>query len=150
MTKVDNRLVGETAENIFLSLINGQNILAVRFDTIGFDGIVFDNEKSLFKVGTAPFYVQIKCRGSNTSYFNPQGHSERTIQRINDAAKEMNIPQDSLYFVVGFFHNRDIRNIIFFGIPFAKLDLLKSASEYRFSVKRCRELLDQESGIFSV
>lgn len=40
--KVDQRLIGKTAENIFLSILNQRGIFATAFDTESLDGIVFD------------------------------------------------------------------------------------------------------------
>jgi hypothetical protein len=39
---IDTRLVGRTAENVFLSLLNQRGVFATSFDTQGFDWIVFD------------------------------------------------------------------------------------------------------------
>ena len=75
--KIDTRLVGATAENIFLSLINERGVFAHSFDAAGFDGIVFDVNNRYFKVGRCPFFVQIKCRGSKGKEFNPQGHPQK-------------------------------------------------------------------------
>ena len=100
MALTDHRLVGETAENVFLSLLNSRGVFAASLDTAGFDGVVFDTEKQFFKTGESPFYVQIKCRGSKGKRFSTQGHSTDTIEKIRQVAQELQIPQSSVYFVV--------------------------------------------------
>jgi hypothetical protein len=47
----DSRLVGSTAENIFLSILNERGVFATSFDTVAFDGIVYDTDRRFFKVG---------------------------------------------------------------------------------------------------
>lgn len=144
---IDNRLVGATAENIFLSLVNQQEIFAISFDTAGLDGIVFDLKKKLFKVGDPPYYVQIKCRGADGDKFNPQGHSQIIFDSIIDRAKSLHIAKTSLYFVAGFFNKNDIRNIKFFSIPFSLLSRFKKGDqEYRFSLKVCEGAVQSEDG----
>jgi hypothetical protein len=148
--RIDNRLVGQTAENIFLSLLNQQGIFATAFNTVAFDGIVFDIRNRYFKVGDFPFYVQIKCRGSHTDEFNPQGFPHKTFDDILELAAHLTVPKESLYFVVGFFKGNDIRNIVFFGIPFGAISRFETAQQYRFSVKRCSDLVSEEMGIFRI
>ncbi|MGO9137239.1 MAG: hypothetical protein ACLP9S_04560 [Syntrophales bacterium] len=139
---IDSRLVGATAEHLFLSLVNQQGVFATSFNTAGFDGIAFDPKHKIFKVGDSPFYVQIKCRGSKHSDYSAQGHSKTTINKIIRLAKRLGIPAKSLYFVVGFFKEHDIRKIRFFIIPFASLRHFEKTStrQYRFSVKACDEV----------
>lgn len=108
----DSRLVGSTAEDIFLSLLNERGVFATSFDTVAFDGIVYDTDRSFFKVGEAPLYGQIKCRGSEGEHFNPQGHAPSTIDGMRRVARELSIPESSLYFVVGFFRRGDIRTVV--------------------------------------
>ena len=55
--EIDSRLVGETSENMFLSLMNQQGVFAHSFDTIAFDGIDFDLRNKYLKVGTSPFFL---------------------------------------------------------------------------------------------
>ena len=145
--KIDTRLVGATAENVFLSLINERRVFAHSFDAAGFDGIVFDVNNRYFKVGRSPFFVQIKCRGSKGKEFNPQGHPQKTISNINAVANELKIPDKSLYFVVGFFKNNDIRQMTFFIIPFASLHLFEKNRQYRFSVSKCKAVKQRDSTI---
>lgn len=136
----DTRLVGKTAENIFLSLLNEKGIFSQAFDTACFDGVVFDLERKYFKIGKAPFYVQIKCRGSKNNRFNSQGHHENSIKKIEKLSKVLRIDRRSLYFVVGFYKNSDIRQMKYYIIPFEKLDLFKNKKnkkQYRFSVEKC-------------
>lgn len=145
---VDTRLIGKTSENIFLSLVNQRGIFATSFDTAAFDGIAFDEQNDLFQIGHSPFYFQIKCRGSTGNLFHPQGHSPRVINAIQTLAQRLNIPETSLYFVVGFFKSNDVRNIIFFGIPFAELRTFKVKEQYRFSVQHCEQVVKQIPGMF--
>jgi hypothetical protein len=56
-------LVGSTAEDVFLNILNERGLFATSFDNIAFDGIVYDTGHCLFKVGGSPSYVQIECRG---------------------------------------------------------------------------------------
>jgi len=106
----DTRLIGETTENIFLSLLISRGIFATSFDTQGLDGVAFDPKKDLFKVGNSPFYLQIKCRGSDTEEYHPQGHSIESIDRIRNLAKRLEVSENSLYFVVGFYRNGDMKS----------------------------------------
>jgi len=148
--KTDTRLVGETAEKVFLSLLNQSGILAASFDTIALDGIIYDTDHRLFKLGEAPFYVQIKCRGSNGGEFNPQGHGEQVFQAMKQMAEELAIPRDSLYLVVGFFKDADIRTLVFFGIPLVELGRFKSGTQFRFSVSGCRKEVQATDTIFEI
>jgi hypothetical protein len=148
---IDTRLVGQTSENIFLSLLNERGIFAASFDTLGFDGIVFDTKGQYFKIGKPPFYVQIKTRGSSGKAFNPQGHAKKTFDKIRSTADQLHIPESSLYLVVGFFRNGDLRQIRFFGIPFQMLEIFQSSDDhYRFSIARCEEAISSKNGIFSL
>jgi hypothetical protein len=135
--EVDNRLIGETSENIFLSLLNERGVFAHVFNTAGFDGIAFDLKNRYFKTGKAPFYVQIKCRGSKSDRYNTQGHSPVVFECILKIARELKIPKSSLYLVLGFFKNNDIRQIQFYLIPFFSLPRFKGKGTYRFSVTKC-------------
>jgi hypothetical protein len=144
----DPRLVGETAENIFLSLLNQRGILAASFDTQGLDGIVYDRNQEFFKVGVSPYYVQIKCRGSKTGKYSSQGHSISVFNNIKNVADELGISTDSLYFVVGFYLNSDIRTIRYFCIPFLALDRFKSDTQYRFTVEKCMKEMQSSKEIF--
>jgi hypothetical protein len=73
---VDLRLIGKTAENMFLALTNQRGVFAISFDTEGFDGIIFDHDHLMFIGGESPYYTQIKCRVSKTGKFNSQGHND--------------------------------------------------------------------------
>ena len=133
----DTRLIGTTAENLYLSLLNERGIFAHTFDTAWFDGIAFDLENRHFKVGGAPFFVQIKVRGAPGDRPNPQGHSPDTIEAIQEGAARLAISEDSLYFVVGFYTRGDLRTSTFFTIPFSLLSQFRSSGQYRFSIGRC-------------
>jgi hypothetical protein len=103
---VDNRLIGKIAENMFLALLNQQDVFATSFDTEGFDGIIFDQEHKKFTGGKSPYYTPIKCRGSNAiDKFNTQGHSEVIILKIKKIAADLRIDEKSIYFTVGFFYS---------------------------------------------
>jgi hypothetical protein len=138
---IDNRLIGTTSENVFLSLLSQQGIFAQSFDTPSFDGVVFDLQKKYFKVGISPSFVQIKCRGSAREQYSTQGHSPEIIDAIRKTAKQIEVPETSLYFVVGFFKNQDIRQSVYYIIPFQSLPSFRGNGQYRFSVKRCEEML---------
>ncbi len=125
-------------------------MFAAALDTLSFDGIVFDTGGKYFKVGKPPFYVQIKTRGSSGDHYHPQGHSITTFEKIQSAASQLGIPEDSLYLVVGFFMRGDLRQIRFFGIPFNSLSSFRSDSQYRFSVEKCEEAMKIDAGIFSL
>ena len=146
----DSRLVGSTAEDIFLSLLNERGIFATSFDTVAFDGIVYDTERHYFKIGEPPSYVQIKCRGSEGERFNPQGHRPNTIERMRQVAKVLSIPETSLYFVVGFFRGGDIRTVTYYCIPLGELDRFKPTSQYRFSVEQCEQEIEPDEIIFKI
>ena len=148
----DVRLVGVTAENIFLSLLNEREILSHTFDTSGFDGIIFDINNEYFKIGNSPFYVQIKCRGSKTNKFNSQGHSPLVFNKIRDTANKLKIPESSLYFIVGFYKNCDIREMNYYIIPFDELGYFKKENnkEYRFTDKNCDQLAQQNENVIKI
>jgi len=146
----DSRLVGSTAENVFLSLLNERGVFVTSFDTVAFDGIVYDTERRLFTVGESPFYVQIKCRGSGGEHYNPQGHSPNTIDAMRQVAQDLSIPESSLYFVVGFFRRGDIRTVVYYCNPLEELARFQKASsgQYRFSVERCEQEMESNGAIF--
>jgi len=125
----DSRLVGSIAESIFLSLLNEQGVLATSFDTVALDGVVYDTNRRYFKVGNLPFYVQIKCRGSDKDSYNPQGYKSRTFERMREVAMELDIPETSLYFVAGFFKSGDVRTVRYYCFPLGSLDRFKGKSE---------------------
>jgi hypothetical protein len=62
---IDKALIGDTAENVFLSLLNQRGVFATSFSTEGLDGIVFDPDHRLFKVGQSPYFVQVRSRNDN-------------------------------------------------------------------------------------
>ena len=148
--QIDKRLVGTTTENIFLSLMNQAGIFAHSFDTAGFDGIVFDIDNKYFKVGKSPFFVQIKSRGSPSENYHPQGHPGVTFERISVISEELLIPETSLYFIVGFFKNNDIRQMNYYIVPFSSLSKFEKNGNYRFSPSKCDEAMLSDSNIKSI
>ena len=148
----DSRLVSSTAEDILLSLLNQRGVFAASFDTVAFDGIVYDTARRFFKVGGSPSYVQIKCRGSEGEHFNPQGHAPSTMDGMRRVAGELSIPESSLYLVVGFFRRGDIRTVTYYGIPLGELGRFRKTptSQYRFSVERCEGEVKPGETIFKV
>ncbi|MGH7889113.1 MAG: hypothetical protein ACRENF_01015, partial [Thermodesulfobacteriota bacterium] len=143
----DSRLVGRTAEDIFLSLLNGKGIFANRLDAPRFDGIIFDFKRKIFKVGKPPNYVQIKCRGSQKIGANSQGHSPETFRKMLTLAKNLRIPISSLYLALGFYKDSDIRKVVYYVIPFGSLRRFKGGQQYRFSVRACEEAMRKDRGI---
>ena len=148
--QIDNRLVGATAENIFLSLMNEEGIFAHSFDTAGFDGIVFDIHNKYFKVGKSLFFVQIKCRGSPDENYHPQGHSQLTFDKISTIGEELQIPETSLYIVVGFFKNNDIRQMNYYIVPLSSLSKFEKNGNYRFSPPKCEKAMLSDPNIKSI
>jgi hypothetical protein len=144
---IDSRLVGTISENIFLWLLNERGIFTTSFDTAGLDGISFDYENRYFRVGQSPFYVQIKCRGSKGQQYNPQGHGQEVFDKMLNVAYSLQIPETSLYFVVGFFNNDDIRTVVYYAMPINVVSRFK-VGHYRFSVKRCEEEMEKDNTIF--
>lgn len=146
---VDKRLIGETIENVFLSLVNQQGVFATSFDTEGLDGIVFDPERRLFKVGQSPFFVQIKSRNSDSGNYKTKNFPFDGVRSIESFARELGIPYDSLYFVVGFSKGNDIRTVRYFGIPFSSISRFGTKKGwYNFSVKSCESAMQEDSNIF--
>jgi hypothetical protein len=145
----ETRLVGKTAENIFLSILNEKGIFSHTFDTECFDGIVFDLKNTYFKRGTSPFFVQIECRGSKTNKPNPKGEEPGTFHKIKVMAKNLKINEKSLYFVAGFYINSDIRQITFYIIPFDLLKYFKNKGnkQFRFSKEKCERAVQRYSDI---
>lgn len=147
---VDKRLMGETAEKIFLSLVNHKGVFATSFDTEGLDGIVFDPDHRMFKVGQSPFFVQVKSRNSDTENYKSKNFPQDGIRNIESFTEGLGILRDSLYFVLGFSKGNDIRTIRYFAVPFSSLDRFKTSNWYVFSVRRCEEVMEEDSGIFSL
>ena len=147
---MDSSLTDKTAENIFLSLLQQQGLAATTLDLQSLNGIVTTPKNKIFGFGTAPYYVQIKCRGSSTKTFKTQAHPPKTFERIRVTAKRLKIPITSVYFVVGFYHNSDVRTIKFFGIPLDELSPFKWRGHYRFSMKRCSQLQSAIYGMFAL
>lgn len=148
-TVVDKRLIGETVENIFLSLVNQRGVFATSFDTEGLDGIVFDPNHRLFKVGRSPFFVQVKSRNSESDGYKAKNFPSDGMKSIESFADNLGIPHGSLYYVVGFSRNNDVRTVRFFGIPFSSLDGFKTDKGwYNFSVKSCEAAMQEGGGIF--
>lgn len=149
-TVFDSRLVGRTAENLFLSLLNQQGIAAGSLDMAAFDGIVFDLRHHFFKTGESPYFVQIKCRGSKHPTYDSQGINSDTIEAMGAAGTKLGIAGRSTYLIVGFYKDNDIRTSRFFGVPFEFLRRFKSGTQYRFSVKRCEEECPNMDSIFGL
>ena len=93
------------------------------------------------------FYVQIKCRGSKSALYNPQGHSQEVFDKMYNLTHSLGIAETSLYFVAGFFKNDDIRNVIYYAMPLHTVSLFK-VGEYRFSVERCEAAMESDNTIF--
>jgi len=149
--KMDIRIIGETGENIFISLINQKGTFCTSFDTESLDAIAFQeiNENQFFKGNYTTVYAQIKVRGSKTNAYNSQGHDITYIEKIKEFAREiLKIEIEQLYFVVGFFKNNSIIDISYYIIPFGKaLESFKGDKQYRFSYKSCEEKLKVFSNI---
>lgn len=146
----DCLLVGTTAENIFLALMNEAGITAVSYDTKGFDGIVIDKENRYFKVGKHPFYVQIKCRGCADENC-VAGYGKKVFEKISNIATADDIPQTSLYVVLGFYRYNDIRQMKYWIVPFSSLKTFDTGkSQYRFSPKICEKAMLSDSNIKSI
>lgn len=69
---------------------------------------------------------------------------------MRQVAKDLSIPESSLYFVVGFFRQGDIRTVVYYCIPLEKLDRFKTTSQYRFSVEQCEQEIDSQGVIFKI
>jgi hypothetical protein len=82
--------------------------------------------------------------------YSTQGHSPEIIEAIRKTARQLKIPAQSVYFVVGFFRNRDIRESIYYVIPFSSLSLFRGIGQYRFSVRRCQEILETDPAITKI
>jgi hypothetical protein len=146
---VDKRLIGETAENIFLSLVNQRGVFATSFDTEGLDGIAFDPDHLLFNSGQSPYYVQVKSRNSDSANYKTKNFPFDRMRGIEAFARNLGIRHESLYFVAGFSKDNDIRTVEFFGIPFLSLDRFGTEKGwYNFSVKSCRAAMQEDSSIF--
>lgn len=145
---VDVRIKGEAVENIFFALLNENGVFSQKFDTTSFDGIVFDINNEYFKLGKSPFIVQIKSRGAFVEKHNDNGILKKDIEKIKFKANELNIVESSLYLVHAFYNNGDIRSIVYFIIPFSKLNLFDNGgNQYRFNYKKCCDLVNIEKSI---
>lgn len=145
---IDNRLTGRTAENIFPNLVNQRGMFATSFDTEAFDGIVFDPDNDLFKVGRSPFFVQIKCRGSNTNGCNSRNFPNDGIRKVEGFAENLGIPSDPVYSVVGFYKENGARVVKYFGVPFFSLGRFRTDRWHNFSVKKCEAAMEEDNDIF--
>ncbi|MFI5251542.1 MAG: hypothetical protein ACHQQQ_03825 [Bacteroidota bacterium] len=144
INSVDRRLIGRTAENLFLSILSQKGITAAAFDTEGIDCIVFDLKKDFFQKGTSPFYVQIRCRNSVKQSWNSTGIGYSSIKKIRKIAKGLKINSKSVYYVVGFSNSNDIRTIKYFAYPIKDIHL-KRKGQFRVYMKKCEE--DVKMGI---
>jgi len=130
--------------------MNEKGIFAHSFDTAGFDGIVFNIDNKYFKAGKSPSFVQIKCRGSESENYHTQGHPQVTFDKISVISEELLIPKTSLYLVVGFFKNNDIRQMNYYIVPFSSLSQFEKNGHYRFSPLICDEAMLSDSNIKSI
>lgn len=148
---ISTRMIGESVENIFLSLVNQQGVFATSFDTEGLDGIASDPENRLFKQGQSPFFVQVKSRNSDSANYKTKNFPADGMRSIETFANGLGIPYESLYFVVGFSRDGDVRTVKFFGIPFSSLDRFRTEKGwYNFSVRSCEEARRDDDSIFHV
>jgi len=146
----NNKLNEKTAENILLSLINDQGIFANPIDAIGFEGIVFDTRNRFFKLGKSPFYLSIKCIASSTDDYGMEVMNRLSMQKITSLADTLRIDPESLYFAVGFYRGANIRDIVYYVIPFSALGYFESGDEYRFSVKACDDAREKDANIIKL
>lgn len=65
-------------------------------------------------------------------------------------AKDLGVPEASLYFVVGFFRRGDVRTVVYYCIPLEDLDTFKTTNQYRFSIARCEQVLEARGVIFKI
>jgi hypothetical protein len=148
---IDKSLIGDTAENIFLSLLNQRGVFATSFATEGLDGVAFDPDNRLFKVGQSPFYVQIKSRNSDSANYKTKNFPHDRMRNIESFATNLGLPTDSLYFVVGFSRENDIRTMQYYGIPYVSLDRFRTDKGwYNFSVKSCEAAIQEDDSIFRI
>jgi hypothetical protein len=139
----------EMARGLFRAALSRKGIRAEIVDGV-FDCEVSDNTEQHFVTGSAPFYVKIMTRGSETEKFNPQGHNPEEITLIRDAAAELHIPESAVYIVAAFFNHGDPSQMIFFGVPFQSLPIFKPAKQYRFSKERCEVAVGENTGVFKL
>lgn len=147
---LDNRLIGDTPEHIFLSLANHRGGFAVAFDSERPDDIAFNPDRHLFEVGQSPFFVQIKSRNSESESYGSKNFAQDDIRNVESFARNIDLPSDSLYFVVGFSNGNDGRTIKYFAISFSSLHHFKTGEWYVFSVERCEAAMREDRGIFEL
>lgn len=147
----DSRVQGRAAEAIFVSLLQSKyGVHAVQMDTIGFDVVAWDNNKICFPSGH-PAYIQIKLRMSTNAEFTAQGHNPAVFDKVKKFANKLGIEENNCYFCAAFSKNNDVRDTVFFLIPFNKLDCFKNRGvQYRFSVKSCKQVMQNEKGILKL
>lgn len=141
----DVRLTGKTAEYILATILrNKYGLMSNVFDSEGFDLIVFDENKQIFKRVASPdieppFFIQVKC-----------GKGNRRI--TNKKSKEMNKCVDrllkgkfnnSFFLAIGRYYE-DIRKIDFYIIHPSRWDIFKTPSnDYNFSKKKLDKAVEE-------
>jgi len=112
---------------------------------------VFDPKNRMFKRGQSQFFVQVKSRNSDSANYKTKNFPADGMRSIEAFANGLGILFESLYFVVGFSRDGDVRTVTFFGIPFSSLDRFRTEKGwYNFSVRNCEEARQEDDDIFHV
>jgi hypothetical protein len=139
MPKRDNdcRLTGSTGEFLISWLLkHNYNIPSQRFDIEAFDVIAFDFNREVFKLGNAPFFIQVKCM--NKELEGKESSHNPTISEINklkNYADKLHLNKDSIYYAMGLFKD-DIRNVNFWIIPLTEMDILLNPKRTHYTLSR--------------
>lgn len=141
--------IHQRALGIFIDRLQQQGLTAEATDGLdALHGVVHDEINQHFR-GNAPFYFHLRCRRLPST----TGISPEVIEEIRTAARAHMIREPSLYYVIGFFERDDVRDIVYFAIPFGSLSLFLSKNNrtYRFSVKQCRRAASRtDNGVFEL
>ena len=143
-------LIGEASEYVFLRLVNQRGGFAVAYDSERPDDIAFHPDRHLFEVGQSPFFIQIKSRTSDSESYESKNFSQDDIYNVESLAKNIDLPSDSLYFVVGFSKDNDGRTIKYFAISFSSLHHFETGELYVLSVEKCEAAMREDRGIFEL
>lgn len=147
---LNKKLMGGTTEYVFLNLVNQRGGFVVAFDSERPDDIAFHPDRHLFEVGQSPFFVQVKSRNSESESYGSKNFAQDDIRNVESFAKNIDLPSDSLYFVVGFSNGNDGRTIKYFAISFSSLHHFETGEWYVFSVEKCEAAMREDRGIFEL
>jgi hypothetical protein len=112
---VSTKSIEKEAENLYIKRLKQKDIEAS--SDANLDCEVLDLSNKYFKIGKPPFYAKIKCRGSETNKYNPQGHPSEDFKDIqNEVIRLKNREETSLYVIAAFYKNKNIKEMNYYRV----------------------------------